>query len=159
MTRVVFLNPRTCGIYKDGEPRYKTDPETGTRTTEIDNELIASVESYLAGRTFAWRRNDSPEPGCRQRGPGPDLLRLTPQDRCHRLLRQLGTQAVTVGELLDSNIISVRGGHGSPGNDQRTGTIPYIKVSDIRGLRINVNPTNLVTESVAKRIWRGTGVA
>jgi len=29
-----------------------------------------------------------------------------------------------------------------------------VKVSDIRGLRINVNPTNLVTESVARRFWR-----
>lgn len=28
-------------------------------------------------------------------------------------------------------------------------------MSDIRGLRINVNPTNLVGESVARRFWRG----
>ena len=157
MTRVVFLNPRTCGIYKDGEPRYKTDPETGTRTTEIDNELIASVESYLAGR-----RSHGAATIPLNRVVANGVLVPTYYDSRHktgvnRLLRQLGTQAVTVGELLDSNIISVRGGHGSPGNDQRTGTIPYIKVSDIRGLRINVNPTNLVTESVAKRIWRGDG--
>ena len=26
---VVFLNPRTCGIYKSGGTRFKTDPETG----------------------------------------------------------------------------------------------------------------------------------
>lgn len=26
---------------------------------------------------------------------------------------------------------------------------------DIRGLRVNINPTNLVTESVARRFWRG----
>lgn len=31
-----------------------------------------------------------------------------------------------------------------------------MKVSDIRGLRININPTNLVTESVARRFWRGS---
>jgi type I restriction enzyme M protein len=28
-------------------------------------------------------------------------------------------------------------------------------VSDIRGLRININPTNLVTEIVARRYWHG----
>ena len=28
----------------------------------------------------------------------------------------------------------------SPGNDQRSGSIPYIKVSDIRGLKVNVVP-------------------
>ena len=37
---VAFLNPLTCGIYKDGQARYKTDPTTGRRTTDIDNELI-----------------------------------------------------------------------------------------------------------------------
>ena len=31
-----------------------------------------------------------------------------------------------------------------------------MKVSGIRGLRININPTNLVTESVARRFWRGS---
>ena len=43
----------------------------------------------------------------------------------------------------------------SPPNDQRSGHVPYIKVSDIRGLRINVNPTNLVTNPVATRYWGG----
>jgi type I restriction enzyme M protein len=71
------------------------------------------------------------------------------------LLDRLGASGVTLGELLDSGTISVRGGHGSPSNDQRSGHIPYVKVSDIRGLRINVNPTNLVSTSVARRFWRG----
>lgn len=61
---------------------------------------------------------------------------------------------MTIGEMVDKGLIKVRGGHGSPGNDQRSGTIPYVKVSDIRGLRININPTNLVTDSVARRFWR-----
>jgi type I restriction enzyme M protein len=30
-----------------------------------------------------------------------------------------------------------------------------VKVSDIRGLRINVNPTNLVSDVIAKKMWRG----
>ena len=38
---------------------------------------------------------------------------------------------------------------------ETTGSIPYIKVSDIRALRVNVNPTNLVSNSVARRFWRG----
>jgi type I restriction enzyme M protein len=50
----------------------------------------------------------------------------------------------------------VRGGHGSPPNDQRSGHIPYVKVSDIRGLRININPTNLVSDAVARRFWHGS---
>ena len=70
-------------------------------------------------------------------------------------LKDRGIPGATLGDLLDAGVIAVRGGHGSPGNDQRTGSIPYIKVSDIRALRVNVNPTNLVSESVARRFWKG----
>ena len=46
---VTFLNPLTCGIYKDGRARYKVDPATGQRTTEIDNELLKQVDAHLRG--------------------------------------------------------------------------------------------------------------
>ena len=67
----------------------------------------------------------------------------------------MGVRGVTIGELLDRKIITVRGGHGSPGNDQRTGVVPYIKVSDIRALRMNINPTNMLPLVVAEEFWRG----
>ena len=41
---------RTCGIYKNGGIRFKTDPQTGRRTKDVDNELIEAVDAYLAGR-------------------------------------------------------------------------------------------------------------
>ena len=49
--KVTFLNPLTCGIYKDGQARYKTNSATGKRTTDIDNELIEQVDAYLNGTT------------------------------------------------------------------------------------------------------------
>ena len=49
MQTVTFLNPRTCGIYKSGGTRFKTDSTTGLRTKEVDNELIDCVEAFLAG--------------------------------------------------------------------------------------------------------------
>lgn len=72
-----------------------------------------------------------------------------------RAIKEMGARGVTIGELLDRNIISVRAGHGSPGNDQRTGTVPYIKVSDIRALRMNINPTNMIPLKVAESFWKG----
>jgi type I restriction enzyme M protein len=66
-----------------------------------------------------------------------------------------GWPAISLGDLADAGFIRVSGGHGSPSNDQRTGHIPYVKVSDIRSLRVNVNPTNLVSEAVARRFWGG----
>lgn len=152
---VTFLNPRTCGIYKSGGIRYKTDPATGKRTEQVDNELIESVDAYIA-------RTPSP---CRFNVNESDVYKtgvIVPtyfDDRYNQpirdLLSEIGTAGVTLGELIDKKVLTVRGGHGSPGNDQRSGSIPYIKVSDIRAMRMNINPTNLVTTKVAERFWRG----
>lgn len=63
-------------------------------------------------------------------------------------------EQISIEELIDKGIITVSGGHGSPSNDMRNGNIPYVKVSDIRNMRINVNPTNLVSIELAKRFWK-----
>ncbi len=156
--KVAFLNSRTCGIYKTGSPRYKTDPQTGLRTQEIDNQLLEDVELYLNGRM----------PDGAARVSVPQVFAkgiLVPtyfDDRYDKPIREIlrddGLSGVALGELVGGGRVTIRGGHGSPGNDQRLGDIPYIKVSDIRGLRININPTNLVTENIASRLWgRGRG--
>lgn len=159
MAKVVFLNPRTCGIYKDGGPRFKTDPKTGRRTDQIDNELIDSVNAYLAGKLPAGAAEVDLED---VQGRGvlvPTYYDERYNEKFTKLLKDQSLDPVPLGELIDSKVISVRGGHGSPGNDQRSGHIPYVKVSDIRGLRVNINPTNLVTESVARRFWRGNNTS
>ena len=152
---VTFLNPKTCGIYKSGGVRYKTDPSTGKRTEEIDNELIESVNAYVDGSASPCRFDVKASTVF---GAGV-IVPTYYDDRFNQpirdLLRDLGIDGTTLGKLLDAKVITVRGGHGSPGNDQRAGTIPYIKVSDIRAMRMNINPTNLVTTKVAERFWRG----
>lgn len=152
---VTFINSRTCGIYKNGGPRFKTDLLTGMRTNEIDDELNSLVDQYLSGKASP-AIQQVPLSLTTDRG----ILVPTYYDprynlELERLLAELHWQGITLGELLDQGAVSVRNGHGSPGNDQRTGAVPYIKVSDIRALRINVNPTNLVSESIARKYWRG----
>lgn len=156
MTDVVFLNPQTCGIYKNGRPRYKTDPATGMRTAEIDNELIAAVEAYLSGSQSEGERRVSVAEVFDRGVLVPTYYDERHNERIRALLAANNLEGITLGELIDEGVLSVRGGHGSPGNDQRHGYIPYVKVSDIRGLRINVNPSNLVSDAVARRLWRGT---
>lgn len=153
--QVVLLNPTTCGIYKKGDVRYKTDPATGRRTDVIDNDMAEHVEAFLRGTM----------------PPGGVLLDralveqkrvLVPRYFDHRwdepfvqLCKRMKWKAISIGDLEDAGVIKVRGGHGSPSNDARSGHIPYVKVSDIRSLRVNTNPTNLVSEVVAQRYWRG----
>jgi type I restriction enzyme M protein len=155
-TTVTFLNPRTCGIYKSGGTRYKTDPDTGRRTDVVDNELLEAVEAYLNGKPSAGESRIGVTDALTKRVLVPAYYDPRHTAGIHGFLKERAVKGVTIGELLDSGRLTVRGGHGSPGNDQRTGHIPYIKVSDIRALRVNINPTNLVTENVARRYWGGS---
>jgi type I restriction enzyme M protein len=152
---VASLSPATCGIYKSGGIRYKINAASGERTKEIDNELAEVTEAYLTGQ---------PSPAVvsvplRQVFDKRVLVPRYYDRRWNAEFEQFVTgqklKRVTIGELLRAGIIAVRGGHGSPSNDRRTGTIPYIKVSDIRSLRINVNPTNLLSRAVAEEFWGG----
>lgn len=152
---VTFLNPRTCGIYKDGGTRYKTDPATGLRTTEVDNQLLEDISAYLEGNDPPGGARISVNDVFNQHVLVPTYYDDRYNDGIRALLNANNLDGVTVGELIDSGVIFERRGHGSPSNDQRSGHIPYIKVSDIRGLRVNINPTNLVSKTVAARHWRG----
>ena len=153
--RVVFLNPRTCGIYKGGTTRFKREAKTGRWTEEVDNELLDHVDTYIAGGKPRGMASVPLRRVLDKRVLVPTYYDTRLDTPIKSLLRRQNVKGITIGELIDSNVITVRGGHGSPGNDQRTGHIPYIKVSDIRGLRVNINPTNLVSEEVARRLWRG----
>jgi len=152
---IIFLNPRTCGIYKDGGPRYKVD-ETGKRTAQIDNELLDHVEMLLAGQAPPGAMR-VPETDCLRRGIlVPNYYDPRWDEEFAELTIAYGLDAITLGELEDRGVICVTGGHGSPSQDQRVfGEIPYIKVSDIRGLRINPNPTNFLPRALAKDFWGG----
>ena len=153
---IPFLNPKTCGIYKDGKPRFKIDPVTGEKsTTEVDNELIMVVDQFVTRKNCSAQFYASADIVFRKGVVVPAYFDTRFNCQIQTLLKDLDVHGSTIGELIDRHIISVRGGHGSPGNDQRTGTIPYIKVSDIRALRMNINPTNMIPQNVAETFWRG----
>jgi type I restriction enzyme M protein len=153
--KVTFLNPATCGIYKNGGVRFKTDPATGQRTTDPDNELFEAVDAFLDEKThpsvFSVDQDEV---------FGKSILVPNYFDERYRapiksLLKKLDVKGVTVGALAKSKTVRIAGGHGSPGNDQRSGHIPYIKVSDIRALRMNINPTNMLSQKLAEKFWKG----
>lgn len=149
---VFFLNPRTCGVYKNGGPRFKVDAD-GKRTDKPDNELLEHVVDFVAGKM---------PPGGYKRPRTSFHLNDLLVPRYHdprwdrdfdAMLNTIKGEEITIGDLLDEGVLAMRFGHGSPSNDQRVGSIPYIKVSDLRNLRINVNPTNLIPLALAKKHW------
>jgi type I restriction enzyme M protein len=153
---VLMLNPRTCGIYKSGGPRYKVDQNGRRSSDDIDNELIEHIDLLLEGQTPPGTRAVSLENCMTKRNLTPRYYDKRWEQAFDDLLSKHKLEAVTLGDLESAGEISIKGGHGSPSNDQRIGDVPYIKVSDIRHLRININPTNLIPMALAERFWRGT---
>ena len=64
-------------------------------------------------------------------------------------------ESASIKDLVAAGVLEFRNGHGSPTQSVRVGTIPYIKVSDLRAGLVNINPTNRVPIAVAKQFWKG----
>ena len=62
----------------------------------------------------------------------------------------------SLGVLIENGELTYTMGHGSPhGQLKGRGSVPYIKVSDIKNWRINENPKYFIPEETAERL-RGT---
>ena len=149
---VTFLNPNSCGIYKNGADRFVVDSH-GNRTDTIDNQLYIQSCEYAANdlkHAFIIPLKEVLASDVLV----PQYFDKSLQIPSEKLYSKLNTKSISIGELIDKGIIKLFNGHGSPSNDLRNGSVPYVKVSDIRNLRINVNPTNLVPLPLAQKFWR-----
>jgi hypothetical protein len=142
------------------------DPTTGKRIQIVDpetNELIDDVDDRLMQDAIALSK-----------GQTTDTLRFINREdvslRCavpvyydrryHENFQAAiqtaafaGFNSATLGQLVDGGFITIRGGHGSPSQEERIGDVPYIKVSDLRAGLVNINPTNRVPIAVARSFW------
>ena len=155
---ILIINSPTCGINKDGITQYKVDVNTGQRSsTEIDDKLFEAVlnvtkNNYDAEYIFTKDYTDVVQSKV-----------LVPQYHDDSSINELKKlfeddsefEMKTLGQLFKEGKVYIGKGHGSPSSDQRVGEVPYIKVSDIRAGKININPTNKITLPVAKGFWRG----
>jgi len=149
----------TVGINKDGEELFIVDAATGTRTSDIDDilaeDVAALVDMGITTPTSRWVKREQMTdriiavPVYFDERPLEDLSDLM------ALPEMADWETKTIGQLALERALILKAGHGSPSADRRTGTIPYIKVSDIRAGQININPTNRVTDVVAEAYWRG----
>ena len=152
---VLFINPKTCGINKSGDVRYKVD-SNGNMTDVIDNELGISADEHIRHvmpRTIPIF-SEKLESVMERDVLVPQYYDYSYDDNFNLLVKKRGLDSITVGELIDKGIIQMNKGHASPSKEQRKGTIPYIKVSDIRNLRVNINPTNMIPVELARQYWK-----
>ncbi|MCJ0823093.1 MULTISPECIES: hypothetical protein [Vibrio] len=155
-SKVLVVNAKSCGINKDGKEQYLVNPSTGIRSSsEIDDTLAECCDAIMQGNfsrdeIFYHDYDDMV-----------DRDVYVPKYYDHATLEGAEKLAsgnselvlMSLGELQERGDIKLFGGHGSPSSDQRLGTIPYIKVSDLRAGHVNINPTNMIPIDLAKKFW------
>jgi len=168
-TKVMVSTAPTCGLTKGGRLLPLVDPETGFRVQvkdpetgelvdAINDKLLEDMQALAAGEeTDTLRFIDRSLISMRTAVPVYYDRRY--EERFEEALRTdpefAGFKSMTIGEMLEAGLIVIRGGHGSPKQEQRVGDIPYIKVSDLRAGTVNINPTNRVPRSVAEEVFWG----
>lgn len=158
----------TCGLTKGGRLLPKIDPITGKRIQIQDpetGELVDAIDDQLLSDIQALARQETTETlefidreKVSMRCAVPIYYDRRYTANFHKAMNEVplsGFESATLETLVDNGTILVRGGHGSPSHDQRVGEVPYIKVSDLRAGLMNINPTNRVPLSVARKFWRG----
>lgn len=167
---VMVSTAPSCGLTKGGRLLAMVDPETGHRVQvkdpetgelvdAVNDKLLADMKALRVGEeTDTLRFIDSGLVSLRTAVPVYYDRRY--DEHFQRALANdpelRGFSGMTIGEMVDRELLVIRGGHGSPSQEQRVGDVPYIKVSDLRAGTVNINPTNRIPRSVAKqRFWRG----
>lgn len=158
----------TCGLSKGGRLLPIVDPTTGKRIQETDPEtgaLVDAIDDQLKQDILALSTGNDTETLSFIPIDSINLHCAVPVYYDYRFENQFleamrrpefaGFDTVSIGDLIDQDILTVRGGHGSPSQDERIGDVPYIKVSDLRAGLVNINPTNRIPLSVAKKFWGG----
>lgn len=159
----------TCGLTKGGRLLPLVNPETGKRVQEPDvetGELVDAIDDQLRTDMEALRDGGStptlryvPADSVSMRTAVPTFYDRRFDDTFDEAMageRFETFTSRTIGEMVDAGLLAVRNGHGSPTQSVRVGTVPYIKVSDLRAGLVNINPTNRVPLAVAQQFWKGT---
>lgn len=174
---VLVSTAPTCGLSKKGRLRRRidpatgqrvkvVDPETGEQVDQIDDQLLEDMNVLTEAKGDPYEIDEGRSETLRFVPNGlVDLRCAVPIYYDKRLLRHFwaelekpffeGFEAKSLRALQRDGLITIRGGHGSPSQEERVGDVPYIKVSDLRAGLVNINPTNRVPRAVAQRFWRG----
>jgi hypothetical protein len=165
---VMISTAPTCGLSKGGRLLPKIDPVTGGRVQDIDpdtGEAVDAVDDRLLEDMWALRHGKTTKTlryieknAIKMQAAVPLYYDLRFQEQFDEAMQSdqfRGFASASIGDLVKRGILTIRGGHGSPSQDQRVGDVPYIKVSDLRAGLVNINPTNRVPVQIAKLHWRG----
>ncbi|MFE6254553.1 hypothetical protein [Agromyces sp. NPDC057865] len=165
---VMVSTAPTCGLTKGGrllplvdratgQRVQVADPETGEFVDAIDDQLRTDMEALRAGDSTPTLRFVRAE-DVTMRSAVPTYYDRRFDDAFDEAMKTPIFEdftSMTIGEMVKAGLLTIRNGHGSPTQSVRVGTVPYIKVSDLRAGLVNINPTNRVPLAIAEKFWRG----
>ena len=165
---VLVSTAPTCGLTKGGrllplvnretgQRVQVSDPETGELVDAIDDQLKTDMECLRKGQTTPTLRYVS-SAEVSMRNAVPTFYERRYDEAFDAAMSSEAFRdftSMTLGEMVEAGLLTIRGGHGSPTQSVRVGTVPYIKVSDLRAGLVNINPTNRVPLAIAQKFWRG----
>lgn len=148
----------TFGRDKHDKPRFKFHEGvfldgTNGRARVLDDDLtdaaalLLSPPKDLDRLHFTFRQDEAVRKGVLV---APYFWRKPTMDTLDEFARTYDCDLVTVAELIADGELTIGSGHGSPSSHYTgRGTVPYVKVTDIKDGRVNFNPMYAVPEHVA----------
>lgn len=147
----------TYGEDKHGRPRFRLldGKETGERDDEMADAAKLFRSSARPGESKLHFRFNQAEAIERGVLVASYWWRKPYQEALESFAAENDCDLVSIGELIDDEEIQVMPGHGSPKSHFKgRGTVPYIKVTDIKNWRIIENPKYFIPDNAADSLRR-----
>ena len=154
---IIGMLTESYGEDKHGHLLYRLDAE-GNRTEQLEDEMSEAAALLISDYgtpnklKFSFKQTAARDAGVLVasyfwRTPYLDALStFASENQC---------ELISIGDLVAKNELICESGHGSPkGQFKGKGSVPYIKVSDIKNWRINENPKYFIPDEEAKRLRR-----
>ena len=155
--RIIGMLTESYGQDKKGNPLFRLDKE-GNRTEVLEDEmaegaaLLRSRSKRRSKLRFTFEQQKAREAGVLTASY---YWRQPYLEALEAFANQNGCALMSIGDLVQYGDLEYTMGHGSPhGQFKGKGTVPYIKVSDIKNWRINENPKYFIPEEIAGRLRR-----
>ena len=155
--KIIGMLTESYGQDKKGNPLFRLDKE-GNRTEVLEDEmaegaaLLRSKSKRRSKLRFTFEQKRAREAGILTASY---YWRQPYLEALETFANKNGCRLVSIGDLIEADDLVYTMGHGSPhGQFKGRGTVPYVKVSDIKNWRIIENPKYFIPEETAEKLRR-----
>jgi type I restriction enzyme M protein len=158
---IFFAIAKTVGHDKNGKEIYKLDKFRNPMIDQSGNKMISDdlpviVKNYRAFQ--AGNKQDYSSLGFVLHRKNlmnniliPAYYDPSVRERLASYKNDVGYILISIGDLIKKNLVSMTRGHEIGANAYGTGTIPFVRTSDIINLEIDVDPLKQVSKDIFQK--------